>query len=157
MATRNIKRTTAWEAIELYQRAGSEEAIANLTPVEAKRRYGIGKPPRTDNQEAIRPLNPSSDSSSQSEDEQDDGEPGDAEPIDEQDDGEPGDAERNEESYDEPDVIARPPRTVRDMLVASSNLLLSCVERSDDVDAACGVVLAEIETSVKQLQERIAS
>jgi hypothetical protein len=157
LATRNIKRTTAWEAIELYQRAGSEEAIANLTPVEAKRRYGIGKPPRTDNQEATRPLNPSSDSSSQSEDEQDDGEPGDAEPIDEQDDGEPGDAERNEESYDEPDVIARPPRTVRDMLVASSNLLLSCVERSDEVDAACGVVLAEIETSVKQLQERIAS
>jgi hypothetical protein len=30
LATRNIKRTTAWEAIELYQRAGSEEAIAKL-------------------------------------------------------------------------------------------------------------------------------
>jgi len=41
----DLKRTTAWEAVELYQRAGSEEAIANLTPSQAKKRYGIGRPP----------------------------------------------------------------------------------------------------------------
>jgi len=43
LAEHNIKRTTAWEAITLYDRAGSEEAIANLTPSQAKKRYGIGK------------------------------------------------------------------------------------------------------------------
>ena len=48
----NIKRTTAWEAIQLYERAGSEEAIANLTPSQAKRRCGIGSPPRADTEES---------------------------------------------------------------------------------------------------------
>ena len=76
----DLKRTTAWEAIELYQRAGSEEAIANLTPSQAKKRYGIGRPPRSDTEESgdsknhselSRPLNPFSDSASQSEDESD--------------------------------------------------------------------------------------
>jgi hypothetical protein len=43
------------------------------------------------------------------------------------------------------------------MLVASSNLLLSCVQRSDEIDAACGDILAAIDSSVKQLQGRIAS
>ena len=83
----DLKRTTAWEAIELYQRAGSEEAIANLTPSQAKKRYGIGRPPRSDTEESgdsknhselSRPLNPSSDSASQSEDESDYEEPEDA-------------------------------------------------------------------------------
>ena len=48
----NLKRTTAWEAIQLYERAGSEEAIANLTPSQAKRRFGIGTPPRADTEES---------------------------------------------------------------------------------------------------------
>ena len=77
-----MKRTTAWEAIQLYERAGSEEAIARLAPSEAKRRYEIGKPPRADTEgsvdsgnrsEATRPLDSSSDSTSPSEDESDDG------------------------------------------------------------------------------------
>lgn|GEM_PF-3543975 len=49
----NLKRTTAWEAIQLYERAGSEEAIANLTPSQAKRRFGIGTPPRVDTEESV--------------------------------------------------------------------------------------------------------
>lgn len=152
LATHHIKRTTAWEAIQLYERAGSEEAIATLAPTEAKRRYGIDKPPRADTEgsvdsgnhsEATRPLNPSSDSTSPSEDEPDDGEPEDDEP--------------NDEPNDEPDLLARPPRTVRAMLVAASNLLLSCVQRSDEIDAACGHILAEIHASVKYLQEKVVS
>jgi len=146
LAEHNIKRTTAWEAIQLYDRAGSEEAIANLTPSQAKRRYGIGTPPRADTEEsvdpgdhrgAIRPLNPSSDSSSQIEDE--------------------SDAELNDEPNDEPDVIARPPRTVRDMLIASSNLLLACVQRSDEIDTACGDILTEIDANVARLRAEVVS
>ena len=140
----DLKRTTAWEAIELYQRAGSEEAIANLTPSQAKKRYGIGRPPRSDTEESgdsknhselSRPLNPSSDSASQSEDESDYEEPGMPKP-------------------NEPDFLVRPPRSVRDMLIASSNLLLSCMQRSDEIDAACVDILAEIDVSVKLLRAR---
>jgi hypothetical protein len=143
----DLKRTTAWEAIELYQRAGSEEAIANLTPSQAKKRYGIGRPPRSDTEESgdsknhselSRPLNPSSDSASQSEDESDYEEPEDAEP-------------------NEPDLLVRPPRSVRDMLIASSNLLLSCMQRSDEIDAACVDILAEIDVSVKLLRAQVTS
>ncbi len=139
----NIKRTTAWEAIQLYERAGSEEAIAKLAPSEAKRRYGIGKPPRLDSQESVQSgangaANSSSDSTSASEVESDDGEPEDDEP--------------NDEPNDEPDLLVRPPRTLRAMLTAASNLLLSCVERSGEIDAACGDILAEIGASVQHLQ-----
>ena len=143
----DLKRTTAWEAIELYQRAGSEEAIANLTPSQAKKRYGIGRPPRSDTEESgdsknhselSRPLNPFSDSASQSEDESDYEEPEDAEP-------------------NEPDLLVRPPRSVRDMLIASSNLLLSCMQRSDEIDAACVDILAEIDVSVKLLRAQVTS
>jgi hypothetical protein len=157
LAEHNIKRTTAWEAIQLYERAGYEEAIANLTPSQAKRRYGIGSPPRADTEEsvesgnhreAIRPLYPSSESTSQIEDESDYEEPEDADLNDEN---------AGCEVPDEPDVIARPPRTVRDMLIASSNLLLACVQRSDEIDAACGDILAEIEASVKQLRGKVVS
>ena len=144
----DLKRTTAWEAIELYQRAGSEEAIANLTPSQAKKRYGIGRPPRSDTEESgdsknhselSRPLNPFSDSASQSKDE--------------------SDADLNDENAgfevpDEPDLLVRPPRSVRDMLIASSNLLLSCMQRSDEIDAACVDILAEIDVSVKLLRVR---
>jgi hypothetical protein len=151
LGSHNIKRTTAWEAIKLYQRAGSEEAIAHLMPWEAKRRYGIGKPPREvteepvesgSHREAKRPLNPSSESSSQIAGESDDGEP---------------DAEPDDEPKYEPDVLVRPPRTVREMLIASSNLLLACAERSSEIDAACGDVLAEIETTVKRLRGEVTS
>ena len=143
LTTHNIKKTSAWEAIELYERAGSEEAIANLTPSEAKRRYGIAKSTRRDTQDATRPLDPSSDFTSQSEDELDDAEPDDADPSDKQD--------------DEPDLPARPPRNLKDMLVASSNLLLSCLQRSDELDAACGDILAEIDVSVQQLRAKVVS
>ena len=70
---------------------------------------------------------------------------------------EPEDAEPNDEPNDEPDLLVRPPRTLRAMLVAASNLLLSCVERSGEVDAACGDILAEIDTSVKRLRGKVVS
>ena len=152
LATHNIKRTTAWEAIQLYERAGSEVAIAKLAPSEAKRRYGIGKPPRADAEGSVHSGNHSgatrspkrsSDSTSPSEDESDDGEPEDSEP--------------NDEPYDEPDLLVRPPRTPRAMLVAASNLLLSCVQRSDEIDAGCGDILAEITASVQHLEEKVVS
>jgi hypothetical protein len=142
----NLKRTTAWEAIQLYERAGSEEAIANLTPSQAKKRYGIGTPPRVDTEESvesgdhsevIRPLNPFSDSTSQIEDE--------------------SDADLNDEPNDEPDVLVRPLRSVRDMLIASSNLLLACVQRSDEIDTACGDILTEIDASVARLRAEVVS
>jgi hypothetical protein len=43
-----FKRTTAWEAAELYERAGSEDEVAQMTPKDAKSRYGITKPTRRD-------------------------------------------------------------------------------------------------------------
>ena len=150
-----IKKTTAWEAIQFYERAGSEEAIRNLTWAQAKRRYGITKPPPIDTQESsecgdkseVTPsLNPSRDSVSHS-----DGESGDDEPE----DAELDDDYAGLEAPGEPDDIARPPRTVRDMLIVSSNLLLACVERPGDIDAACGDILDQIEASVQILRERI--
>lgn len=44
----NIPRTTAWEAMKLFELAGSEDAVANLTITEAKQKYGITKPKKTD-------------------------------------------------------------------------------------------------------------
>jgi hypothetical protein len=38
-----IPRTNAWEAIQLYVRAKTEEAVAELTPTQAKEKYGISK------------------------------------------------------------------------------------------------------------------
>ena len=40
------------------------------------------------------------------------------------------------------------------MLIASINLLLSCMQRSDEIDAACVDILAEIDVSVKLLRCR---
>lgn len=38
-----LKRTTVWEAIKLYERAPSEEAIKDLAPQKAKEKYGVTK------------------------------------------------------------------------------------------------------------------
>jgi hypothetical protein len=110
-------------------------------------------PSRADTEESVKsgnhsPLYPSSDSTSQIEDESDYEEPEDADLNDEN---------AGFEVPDEPDVIARPPRTVIDILIASSNLLLSCVERSGEIDAACGDILAEIDASVKHLRGKVVS
>ncbi len=43
-----LKRTTAWEAAELYERAGSEDALAKLTPCQAKQKFGVTSPPLVD-------------------------------------------------------------------------------------------------------------
>jgi hypothetical protein len=40
---RNIPRTTAWEAMQLYERAKKVEAIADLMPTEAKQKFGVVK------------------------------------------------------------------------------------------------------------------
>lgn len=145
----NIKRTTAWEAIQLYERAGSEEAIRNLTWAQAKRRYGITKSPPVDTRESAEhgdKSNPSSDTASHSDDQSGD---------DDSEDDELDDDEAGLETPDEPDVPARPPKSVRDMLIASSNLLLSCLERPHKMDAACGDILDEIEASVKELRAKV--
>ncbi len=43
----NIPRTSAWEAVELFKRAGSEEALADLTLTQAKNKFHItGSPKR---------------------------------------------------------------------------------------------------------------
>jgi hypothetical protein len=143
LVTHNLKKTTAWEAIELYQRAGSEEAIADLTPSQAKTKFGIGTPPQTDTHKRARPHNPSSDSSSENEDEPND-EPGEDEP-------------NSDEGLDDPDVISRPPKTAEDILVASRNLLFSLFERPGEVNGTCVNILAEIETGARQLREVGAS
>jgi hypothetical protein len=41
-----IPRTNAWEAMQLFERAGSEEAVSSLTPTEAKHKFGVTKPKR---------------------------------------------------------------------------------------------------------------
>lgn len=43
---RNIPRTNAWEAMQLYQRAQKVEAVAKLTLTEAKQQFAITKPPK---------------------------------------------------------------------------------------------------------------
>ena len=63
----------------------------------------------------------------------------------------------NDEPNDEPDVLVRPLRSVRDMLIASSNLLLACVQRSDEIDTACGDILTEIDASVARLRAEVVS
>jgi hypothetical protein len=137
-----IKRTTAWEAVELFERAGSEEAIANLTASQAKKKYGITRPRRRDPQpctESTRPPGSSTSSAAipggESEDELGD----DAEPDN------PG---------PEPDLLVRPPRTVRQVLIAVSNLLQSCEERVDEMDATCDEILDEIGASAQRLKCR---
>jgi hypothetical protein len=47
----HIPRTSAWEAIQVFERAGCEEAIALLTPTEAKQKFGITKPRKSANEE----------------------------------------------------------------------------------------------------------
>lgn len=42
----NISRTLAWEALKLFERAGSEEAVADLDITRAYRKYGITNPPK---------------------------------------------------------------------------------------------------------------
>lgn len=42
----NISRTLAWEALKLFERAGSEEAIVNLDITRAYQKYRITKPPK---------------------------------------------------------------------------------------------------------------
>lgn len=42
----NIPRTNAYEAIKLFEEAGSEDAVAGLTRTEAKRKFRITAPPR---------------------------------------------------------------------------------------------------------------
>jgi hypothetical protein len=41
LAENEVPRTTAWEAMELFRRAGSEEAVSRMTPTEAKRHFGV--------------------------------------------------------------------------------------------------------------------
>lgn len=43
-----FKRTTVWEAIELYERAKSEGAVMDLTPSEAKQTFGVTGQPKGD-------------------------------------------------------------------------------------------------------------
>jgi hypothetical protein len=43
LKSHGIPKTSAWEAMQLYERAPSEEAIASLTPAEAKVKYGVTK------------------------------------------------------------------------------------------------------------------
>lgn len=40
---KGIPRTTAWEAIQLVEKAEKEEAVADLTPPEAFKRFGVRK------------------------------------------------------------------------------------------------------------------
>ena len=40
---RDIPRTTAWEAMQLYERAKKVEAIVDLMPTEAKQKFGVVK------------------------------------------------------------------------------------------------------------------
>jgi hypothetical protein len=48
LAEHGIKRTTAWEAIELYNNAKVEKAVQNLTPSEAKRKFGVIRDKRSE-------------------------------------------------------------------------------------------------------------
>jgi hypothetical protein len=50
-AEHGIARTTAWEAIKLFERAPSEQAIALLTSSEAKQQYGIYQDDDQDDQD----------------------------------------------------------------------------------------------------------
>jgi len=47
LSERGIPRTNAWEAEELYKQAKKVEAVADLTLTEAKRKFGVTKPPKT--------------------------------------------------------------------------------------------------------------
>lgn len=55
-----IGRTTAWEAIELFRKAKSGEAISGLTPTEAKRKFGVVRPKR--DKAVVVPSDPSAES-----------------------------------------------------------------------------------------------
>lgn len=69
LKTHNIPRTNAWEAMQLFQRAASEEDVASLTPTEAKHKYGVTQPKTQDEEEvtpSILPFTPNTEDSDQS-------------------------------------------------------------------------------------------
>ena len=147
-----LKRTTAWEAATLYERAGSEDAIANLTPDEAKRRYGITRRPRKvvephNETQATCSLGSNSDSTNLPVDDSEDENTEDSDPSDE------------DFNYDdpvpEPDDLAKPPRSVKTMLIAVSNLLLSCEQRSCELNEECRKPLDEITACVSRLRKEM--
>jgi hypothetical protein len=144
----NFKRTSAWEAATLYERAGSEDAVANLTPSEAKIRFGIVKPRGADLEKSVEPGNQKETrGTSQNGGESDDEDSNDADMDDEDARQGPETAEPND-----PDVIDRAPITVREMLLAASNLLVCCEWRSEELDVACGEILDGLSASLERLR-----
>jgi hypothetical protein len=150
LAQHGLKRTTAWEAAALFERAGSEEAIKNLTPDQAKRKYNItrdrqnGKPKNS--QATSLPRTSGSESGSSTEDAFDDGDDFDAD-----DDLEPFD-----DPEPEPDQLAKPPRSTSAMLAAVTNLLCACDERLGEMDEDCREMLGEILTVVARLLAKLS-
>jgi hypothetical protein len=49
----DISRTTAWEAIQLFRRAKTAEAIDGMTLTEAKLAFGVAKPPKKGGNERV--------------------------------------------------------------------------------------------------------
>lgn len=54
----NISRTTAWEAVELFKRAGSEEAITDMTLTQAKIKFKITRSRKARPTSAINSVDP---------------------------------------------------------------------------------------------------
>lgn len=131
-----IKRTTAWEAAELFERAGSEEEVAGLTPGEAKSHFGVTRPPKeeADDPGDYRPPGPSPTAITGME-----------RVLDEGNDEEPrSESCLIEEPKLESNRLVYPPRTVREVLTAVCSLLLECERRKDEIDARCIPLVAEI-------------
>lgn len=148
LAQHNLARTTAWEAAALYERAESEDAIRNLTPDQAKKKYNIirdqnGKPQRL----RPEPLSPTSNSASASD------------PEDGFDEGDDFEADDDQAPFDdpepEPDDVVKAPRSTRAMLAAVTSLLCACDERSGELDQNSKENLGDILTIVARLLAKL--
>jgi hypothetical protein len=158
LATHNLKRTTAWEAIQLYERAGSEDAIANLTPGEAKRQYDIYRRTRRVSQQEMEPqrqkgarrsVTPASDLNTS---------PGDESANEEWEESGLNDDDCDaDETNPERDDLVKPPRTLRAMLTAAINLLLASEQKSHDMDVAYIATLDEIIASAYRLKAKVTT
>ncbi len=134
-----IKRTSAWEAAELFERAKSEAQVHKLTLSEAKIRFGITKTPNEEEDTPVdHRLNSTPSTSTESVLTQGD--------VEKDGDGDhrPPEGPVPYDSTYEPDRLAHPPRTVREMLSAAFSLLAECHRRRVEIDSTCLSLIAEV-------------
>ena len=145
LESHGIRRTTAWEAAELFERAKSEDVVADLTPAQAKQKFGITCAPRKDRTSTRnqRPKTTTRDGHGVEELDPDRSEHAEVEEI--------GGGELGGEGEDtlgpdhpEDEALFSPPTSLREVLAVICNLLLECERRMAEIDGLTRPLVVDI-------------